>query len=1477
MSDQNFKIKNGLNIREYEIITTNADITVPTGQDFYRDSIDLDTIIKTRLSYVDNGGDGSFTYDQNTGVFTYTGPSSAEVRAHFSAGTGVHYDPNTGVIAIGQPVETTSNVEFVDMLLTGNGVINGDLTVLGNTTTLNTAELAVEDINITVNYGTGDTTSTADGAGLTVQDAVSVGVNATFTWDATNDRWVLSHNLVAPKIMGDVIASDGSSIVLDNGTDGTDSTYRGTILAADDGSIILNNGTDNTDATIRANVLADNNAVILDAGTTQADATVKAEVLADNGASILEPGTDGTDAMIRADVYAQDNTSQIMEIGTNGTDSWVRADVQADDGTVIVYNGVNGTDSWFRGDIQNHSGTFVLNIGSDAGGDEAVFTGNVIGDVTGNVSSTGTSSFEDVITNSLQVNTTSSLSGDVTIGGGNMTIAASGDIYTAGNLNIDGEINDVSNIYVTSSNPFIEFTDTDTTATHRLNADSATGEFLVDVDNTTQGTSSSFIVNTRGTERLRIDGALGNATFTNNLEVDGGIVSIVAADPEYVLYNTGTANVNNRITNNAGVLEVTTFNNADDTSHNLLSIDNTTGDVSFFTYSTNTADFVWDATNNKLGLGGAPSGDGKLQVDGGTLQAVGNATISLAELRADTYSLGGDTVKLYTDMIRNASGDTNETASLKTRRVNGSGDEESFITYDYNKLAFGYNGTEMVTLDTANVMTFNNGGIVISDQASPFITYVERDASVNNKQWYTYVDAERFTIQALTDLGAGGGDLWGFNRSAEQITNFTGYFGGTPTVILDNQTGKITSDSLDTNLINVDGDINFTSLVSNVDHKINIGGGTGHFSLEVDVNDESSGSAAIIFRTQNLSRAFISSTAVGFKDSTGTNNDFEWDSTTSTLNISTGDLNVVDGNVNISTGYLSGPATFTIDPAGIGDNTGTVVIAGNLQVDGTTTTVNSTVLDIADLNITLGAGSTNAAAANGAGITVDLGTDGTATWTYNSANDWFHYNKDIHLPDNISVIFGDSSDMSIIHNGTNSVITNATGELRLASDTVRLGSANESNTYMTGTNAGAVDLYHNNILKMSTVGNGISVVDAVTVGSTTPRVRMVESDTTDLNTELVHGGGVFAINTINDALDTPANRFKIDHATGDIGFLDSTSTNQDFFWDASASRLGLNTTAPAVTLHATVDNAGLGTIARFERTNGADTSYININGDADANTMEIRAVGTTTPDLLFFNGSSETARFDSAGNFLVTKTTADDTNTGFRVADTGYVSVVRNGLSHVMNRITTDGDIIDFRKDGTSIGSIGTSGGNAYFAGTGAGLKPRTSDVLPTDGAGSATNGVMDIGTSTQEFKDLYLSGQVNAATSVLSTSLSVGSGVSADATSVTIGDSTTTTEAATLATVTQTAIGTYALASFRTAKVIIQAYDTVSGEAQSDEALITHNGTTANITIYGTVNTAASLATYAVDVNAGNVRLLATSASANSTEYTVVETLIVV
>ena len=76
------------------------------------------------------------------------------------------------------------------------------------------------------------------------------------------------------------------------------------------------------------------------------------------------------------------------------------------------------------------------------------------------------------------------------------------------------------------------------------------------------------------------------------------------------------------------------------------------------------------------------------------------------------------------------------------------------------------------------------------------------------------------------------------------------------------------------------------------------------------------------------------------------------------------------------------------------DTSGNVVISGNLTVSGTTTTVNSTTLDVADKNITIANGAADAAAANGAGLTVD---GASATILYTSSGDKWAFNKPIGL------------------------------------------------------------------------------------------------------------------------------------------------------------------------------------------------------------------------------------------------------------------------------------------------------------------------------------------------------------------------------------------------------------------------------------------------------------------------------------------------
>jgi len=95
-------------------------------------------------------------------------------------------------------------------------------------------------------------------------------------------------------------------------------------------------------------------------------------------------------------------------------------------------------------------------------------------------------------------------------------------------------------------------------------------------------------------------------------------------------------------------------------------------------------------------------------------------------------------------------------------------------------------------------------------------------------------------------------------------------------------------------------------------------------------------------------------------------------------------------------------------------------------------------------------------------------------------------------------------------------------------------------------------------------------------------------------------------------------------------------------------------------------------------------------------------------------------------------------------------------------------------------------------------------------------------------------------------------------------------TQTATTTATTQTAIAIYAAASYDGVKAVITAADSTAGERSITEIIITHDGTTAVATEYAQVNTATALATFDVDISGGNVRILATPASTNSTAFTV-------
>ena len=183
-----------------ESTSTTTDLT--EGSNLYY----TDVRARAAISATDAGGDGSLSYSSATGVITYTGPSAAETRAHFTGGTGVSI--TAGTIAIGQAVETNSDVTFnkvtTDLIeggttitidpagtgdATGEVVIAGSLTVQGTTTSVNSNEVNIGDSIILLNSDEAGTPS--QNGGIEIERGTAT--NKSFVWNEADDKWDLAN------------------------------------------------------------------------------------------------------------------------------------------------------------------------------------------------------------------------------------------------------------------------------------------------------------------------------------------------------------------------------------------------------------------------------------------------------------------------------------------------------------------------------------------------------------------------------------------------------------------------------------------------------------------------------------------------------------------------------------------------------------------------------------------------------------------------------------------------------------------------------------------------------------------------------------------------------------------------------------------------------------------------------------------------------------------------------------------------------------------------------------------------------------------------------------------------------------------------------------------------------------------------------------------------------------------------------------
>ena len=230
--------------------TGGSGIAINSG-DIKIDSSELTSLFRQQIrgfiNVVDASGDGSFTYDSATGKLTYTGPSSSEVRAHFSASNSLSYDNSTGDFRLPQPLDSAANPTFnqlrgpasfvIDPATIGDNTgtvrILGNLQVEGTQTIINSTTVSLNDKNIVIADSAADS-SALDGGGITWGGA-SIVDTPTFNYSHANARLVSNREINAPLFSGSGASLTNLPAASLTGT--IDSARIPTLLIADIGNI----------------------------------------------------------------------------------------------------------------------------------------------------------------------------------------------------------------------------------------------------------------------------------------------------------------------------------------------------------------------------------------------------------------------------------------------------------------------------------------------------------------------------------------------------------------------------------------------------------------------------------------------------------------------------------------------------------------------------------------------------------------------------------------------------------------------------------------------------------------------------------------------------------------------------------------------------------------------------------------------------------------------------------------------------------------------------------------------------------------------------------------------------------------------------------------------------------------------------------------------------------------------------------------
>ena len=207
-------------------------------------------------------------------------------------------------------------------------------------------------------------------------------------------------------------------------------------------------------------------------------------------------------------------------------------------------------------------------------------------------------------------------------------------------------------------------------------------------------------------------------------------------------------------------------------------------------------------------------------------------------------------------------------------------------------------------------------------------------------------------------------------------------------------------------------------------------------------------------------------------------------------------------------------------------------------------------------------------------------------------------------------------------------------------------------------------------------------------------------------------------------------------ASVDLDFrVEGDSNTHALFVQGSDNRVGIGVGDPDAALDVSKGTNALGVIRMTQRLTGAAAYGLDMGLDpSTGDPVFSRIVNDTVTEVMRIVRSS--------GDLLVGKTAANNTAAGHVLYAGGLQAVVKDGGTvQILNRLSSDGQITAFRKDGTTLGSISAVAGDiAIFsnATNHSGFRFGSKQILPTNNSGTIIDNDVDLGDVSFRFDDIY-------------------------------------------------------------------------------------------------------------------------------------------